>query len=145
MDPKEYLNQIRFVNQDIETRVDERNKLRDSIAIKTSTLSMDKVQESGTINFDDKYMIFVEASEEINKKVDGLIELKMKISNEIDRLEKSEHRVILRSRYINLWSFEEIAVKMNYDIRHIHRLHGNALKSFEETHHTMSLYVAHKN
>ncbi|HJB78231.1 MAG TPA: DUF1492 domain-containing protein [Candidatus Nosocomiicoccus stercorigallinarum] len=100
--------------------------------IKTSSFQTDKVQESGTSNFDDKYMKFIEVSEDINEQVDKIFDLRLRVSNEIDRLEKPEHRIILRMRYINLKTFEEIAVKMNYDIRQVTRLHGNALQEFEK-------------
>mgnify|MGYP001940171862 FL=1 len=130
-DAKTYLNQIRFTNQEIESRVSERNKLRQAITLKTSSFKEDKVQESGTTNFDDKYMKFLEVSEEINQKIDDLIDLKMKVSNEIDLLDKPEHRILLRLRYIDLNNFEEIAVKMHYDIRQVTRIHGDALQVFE--------------
>ena len=131
-DSKEYLNQIRYTNQEIQARVEERNELRQAVMIKTSSFQTDKVQESGTSNFDDKYMKFIEVSEDINEQVDKIFDLRLRVSNEIDRLEKPEHRIILRMRYINLKTFEEIAVKMNYDIRQVTRLHGNALQEFEK-------------
>ena len=111
-DVKDYLNQIRFINQEIQSRVDERNELKEAITIKSPNIKADKVQESGSLNFDDKYMKFIEASEVINEKIDEMINLKMQISNEIDRLDKPEHRLILRLRYINLKSYEEISVAM---------------------------------
>lgn len=137
-DPKEYLNQIRYTNQEIQSRVEERNELRQAVMIKTSSFQTDKVQESGTSNFDDKYMKFIEVSEDINEQVDELFNLRLRVSNEIDRLEKPEHRILLRMRYINLKTFEEIAVSMCYDIRQIHRLHGNALQEFVTKCHSMS-------
>lgn len=129
---KDYLSQIRYINQEIESRIDERNQLRHSVMLKTSTSKPDKVQETGTMNFDDKYMKFIEVSEDINGKIDDLVELKMQVSNEIDLLDKPEHRIILRLRYVNLNTFEEVAVKTDYDIRQVHRLHGNALQDFEK-------------
>src|SRR5699024_4529010 len=92
----------------------------------------DKVEESGTLNYGDKYMKFVEVAEEINDKIDNLVDLKLSVSNEIDRLDKSAHRILLRVRYINLQAFERVAVSMGYDIRQPHRLHGNALQAFSE-------------
>ena len=87
-DPKEYLNQIRYTNQEIQSRVEERNELRQAVMIKTSSFQTDKVQESGTSNFDDKYMKFIEVSEDINEQVDKIFDLRLRVSNEIDRLEK---------------------------------------------------------
>lgn len=137
-DVKEYLNQIRFINQEIQSRVDERNELKEAITIKSPNIKADKVQESGNLNYDDKYMKFIEASEVINEKIDEMINLKMHISNEIDKLDKPEHRLILRLRYINLKTYEEISVAMCYDIRQIHRMHGSALQEFVSKCHRMS-------
>ena len=131
-DTKEYLNQIKYTNQEIQSRINERNELRSAVALKTSSFQTDKVQETGTLHFDDKYMKFIEAADEINDKIDELIGLKLKVGNEIDKLKKPEERMVLRLRYINLDTFEEIAVALQYDIRQIHRIHGNALQSFTE-------------
>src|SRR5699024_12541169 len=97
-DPKEYLKQIRYTNQEIQSRVEERNELRQAVMIKTSSFQTDKVQESGTPNFDDKYMKFIEVSEDINEKVDKIIDLRLRDSNEMDRLEQTENRILLRVR-----------------------------------------------
>lgn len=132
MDVKEYLNQIKYTNQEIQSRIDEKNQLRSAVSLKTSSFNENKVQETGTLHFDDKYMKYIEVADEINEKIDELVDLKLSISNDIDRLDKSEYRILLRLRYINLHSFENIAVTMQYDIRQIHRMHGNALQAFSE-------------
>lgn len=137
MGVKEYLSQIRYIDRDIQSRVEEKQALRSAIEIKTTSYNNDKVQESGVGRFDDSYSKYIEVSEAVNKKIDELIQLKLRVSNEIDLIDKSEYRILLRMRYINLKSFEEIAVFMSYDIRQIHRLHGNALQNFEK----MSLNV----
>ena len=132
MDVKDYLNQIKYTNQEIQSRIDEKNQLRSAVSLKTSSFNENKVQETGTLHFDDKYMKYIEVADEINEKIDELVDMKLTISNEIDRLDKSEHRILLRLRYINLRPFENIAVAMQYDIRQVHRIHGNALKAFAE-------------
>src|SRR5699024_339172 len=73
LDPKEYLNQIRYTNQEIQSRIDEKNQLRSAVSLKTSSFQSDKVQESGTLNYDDKYMKFIEVAEEINGKITVLL------------------------------------------------------------------------
>lgn len=132
IDSKKYLSEIKYIHEDIQSRIEEKNLLRQSVELKTTNYNSDKVQESGSGRFDDRYMKFLEVSDEINKKIDALIDLKVQVSNDIDRLANHEHRLILRLRYINLNSFENISVKMNYDIRHVHRLHGNALSAFSD-------------
>lgn len=136
---KDYLSSIRYTEQEIKSYVQQKEQLKDSLYIKTSTLRDDKVQESGG-KYDDKYIKYIELCEHINEKIDELFDLKLTISNQIDKIENPERRLILRLRYINLLSFEQIAVQMGYEIRNIHRIHGNALNDFE-TCHDMSVKV----
>ena len=129
LDIKEYLNQIRYIDNEISAHLEERDRLRQAIELKTTSYNDNKVQETNASRFDDKYTKYIDMADIINEKIDDLVDLKMKISSEIDMLDKPEYRVVLRQRYINLKSFEEIAVFMCYDIRQIHRIHGNALQN----------------
>ena len=129
MDIKEYLNQIRYIDQEINAHLEEKKRLRQAIELKTTSYNDNKVQETNSSSYDDKYIKYVDMADVINNKIDDLVDLKMKVSSEIDKLDKAEHRLLLRQRYINLKSFEEIAVFMCYDIRQIHRIHGNALQN----------------
>lgn len=132
MEVKEYLNQIRHVDNEIQAHLEERNRLRQAIELKTTSFNDNKVQETNSSNFDERYIKYVDMADVINNKIDMLIDLKMKVSSEIDQLEKAEHRLLLRQRYINLKSFEQIAVQMGYEIRQIHRIHGNALQNMSQ-------------
>lgn len=132
MDIKEYLNQIRYIDNEIQAHLEERSRLRQAIEIKTTSYNDNKVQETNSNNYDERYIKYVDMADIINEKIDTLIDLKMKVSSEIDQLDKAEHRLLLRQRYINLKSFEEIAVCMSYDIRQVHRIHGNALQNMSQ-------------
>ena len=48
----------------------------------------------------------------------------------IDKMEKQSERELLRYRYIDNMTWEQIASRMDYDVRHIYRLHGCALQHF---------------
>lgn len=128
MDIKEYLNQIRYIDNEIKAHIEERSRLRQAIELKTTSYSDNKVQETNSDGYDERYIKYVDMADIINAKIDTLIDLKMKVSSEIDQLDKAEHRLLLRQRYVNQKSFEEIAVQMGYEIRQIHRIHGNALQ-----------------
>lgn len=51
----------------------------------------------------------------------------------IRRMENPDERRVLRLRYLWGLKWEEVAVKMNYSWKQIHRLHGSALDNFEMT------------
>ena len=129
MEVKEYLNQIRYIDNEVQAHLEERSRLRQAIELKTTSYNDNKVQETNSSDYDERYIKYVDMADMINNKIDALIELKMKVSSEIDQLDKAEHRLLLRQRYINLKSFEQIAVQMGYEIRQVHRIHGNALQN----------------
>lgn len=126
-DPKKYLMQIRHIDSDIYARQEEVSRMRTALTIKTTSMKSDSVQESRKGFYDDKYMAYLQESERVNKLIDKLVDLKVKITNEIDLLEDRRYRIILREYYLNMRTFENIAESMNYDVRHVHRLHGEAL------------------
>lgn len=131
--PKNYLNQIKYIDEDIRSRQEERLRLRSSLTIKTSTIKDSVVQETGNGMYDDKYMVLMEKSEEIKDKITELVDTKIRVSNEIDLLDDRLSRIILREKYLNLKTLEEIAVLLNYDISYIHKLHGKSLNQFKES------------
>lgn len=55
------------------------------------------------------------------------------IEKRIDAVEDDRYRAILKWRYINFASWEQIADQMGRTVRHVTRLHGDALKEFSKT------------
>lgn len=130
---KEYLSQIR----DLEVRI--KNKKRDLEQLKEMAISLggfdykERVQtskETGDI-IGESIAKVVDLESEISKDIIKLMELKQKISNTIDKVEKTECYEVLYQRYVLCKKFEEIAIDMKYDIRQIHRFHGEGLKEIE--------------
>ena len=58
------------------------------------------------------------------------IERKLEIENRIADMEDGIEADILRKRYLEFKSWEEICVELNYSWRQTHRLHSNALSNF---------------
>lgn len=132
MTAKSYLNQIRIIDQDIQSRIEEKQRLYATL-IGSPSITHDVVQSSKTDAYDERYMKIIEAGEEIDKRIDKLVDKKIEASQKVDKLGESDSMsmLILRERYINLKSWEEIAEQMSYSIRHVNRLHGEALNKFE--------------
>ena len=133
MTSKEYLSQIK----DLEVRI--KNKKRDLEQLKEMAISLggfdykERVQtskETGDI-IGESIAKVVDLESEISKDIIKLMELKQKISNTIDKVEKTECYEVLYQRYVLCKRFEEIATDMKYDIRQIHRFHGEGLKEIE--------------
>lgn len=55
------------------------------------------------------------------------------IKDRIERLEDENEKDVLMYRYIRGMKWEDIAVKMGYSWKQIHRFHSNALEKFKMT------------
>jgi DNA-directed RNA polymerase specialized sigma subunit len=65
--------------------------------------------------------------QDIQNEQDKLIPLLDDIRNIIESIEIVRHYEVMTWRYIVGLTWEEVAERMGYDIRHVTRLHGQAL------------------
>lgn len=56
-----------------------------------------------------------------------------KIERQIRQMENEDEQEVLRLRYIKGLKWEEVALKINYSWKQVHRIHSSALKSFKMT------------
>lgn len=56
-----------------------------------------------------------------------------RIESQIRQMENEDEQEVLRLRYIKGLKWEEVALKMNYSWKQVHRIHSFALKSFKMT------------
>lgn len=131
MKVKEYLSQLFWIDRDIQTLMDERAEILSS-TFKSPIWSDMKVQSSTGKQLEDLYVELAEYSDRIIEKSDELIRLKIKISNQIDEIEETQLRVLLRLRYTMGLSWEQVAQNMNLDVRWVHRIHNKALIEFDK-------------
>lgn len=128
---KQYLSQVKLINLNVSSRQRELDAIRATMTkASTSKLVEDKVNETETQHFDDKYMRLFELDEDINNEIDKLIELQRKIRKQINGLDDPLSIIVLRERYLNDESWESIADSLKQSVRNIHRIHGQALVEF---------------
>lgn len=133
MTTKEYLNQISRLNRMINNKLVEIQQLRD-LALGISSISTGERVQS-TPDFDkigSKMAKIDELEKNLDETIDKYVDLKNRIIGQIDSMEDEITYNILFSRYIEKKQFELIAIDMGYSWRQIIRLHGNALRQFEE-------------
>ena len=92
----------------------------------------------------DKFGTLYSRIDEMERNIDDKIEasmlFKLKVSQEINTLKNPKYIAILNMRYIHYKSWEEIAESgfdVQYNVRHILRVHGYALMEFETLYKTM--------
>ena len=129
MNAKEYLKQAFYLDKRINSKLEQVESLNALATKATSTLSdMPKSPNRGTSKLQDTIIKIVDLQEEINRDIDKLVDLKAEMVGTIKQIQNKELQVILEKRYLCYETWEKIAVDMNYDIRHIHRLHNLGLK-----------------
>jgi len=127
MTAKEYLQQYRNADREINAKLDQIHRLRELATKTTSTLTPDKVQ-SGTENKTERIVAkIVDLERETDAEIYELIKTKHMVESTINQIEAAALRNVLKLRYINGWRWEKIACELNYDFHYVLKLHGNAL------------------
>lgn len=65
----------------------------------------------------------------MQEHIDALNHTEAEIFHAIQQVQDGRYRELLLNRYLRMMTWEQIAVEMNYDIRHVWRLHGEALRA----------------
>ena len=133
LNAKQYLRQLRRLNNIVQSKLDQVETLR-SLAQKITYVPKNvKVQES--IPEDKMTEIIskiVDLQKELKTDVDNLLDLKLKITHQINSLDNDDYKLLLMLRYLNFKTWEEIAVEMGCSYQWVHVLHSRALKYFAQ-------------
>lgn len=130
MTAKEYLSQAFIVDVDINTKLDQLDRLN-ALATKATT-TFSEVPFTGTPDphrREDIIVKIIDLEDRIKEEMRRLVDLKSEIMTAIAKIEEPEQRIVLEKRYLEFKKWEDIAVEMNRSLRSIYRLHGEALKN----------------
>ncbi|WP_337506842.1 DUF1492 domain-containing protein [Megasphaera sp.] len=134
MTAKEYLNRVRRQNYILKQTEKELNEIRaDILTLRASSLSE---HVSGSKNSDtaDKYIRLESYMEKVNAEWDKLIDMRNAAKDLIGAMPDPMHRAVLYARYINGQRWEDIAMDVHYSWKGIFKLHGQALRVFDQMH-----------
>lgn len=129
MTVKEYLSQAKFLDQRINSKIQQVAALNDLATKATSTLTgMPRNPNHATSSMEDVIAKIIDLQSEINNDIDTLVDLKRSLSKTIKAVDSPEYQTVLEKRYLCFQSWEQIAVEMGYDLRWLYRIHGKALE-----------------
>lgn len=132
MTAKQYLKQAYRLNELINSDLEEVAQLRD-FSTSISSPSFDSEPVSGSrpqeAKFEKAVLKIIDLESKINAEIDSYVNLKAEIRETINQLDDADEKLLLRYRYINFFTWEDIAEKMNVSIRTIHRIHASALQN----------------
>ena len=124
---KKWLLEYRRLEQNIERDMEELQRLESRAEKITSMVSdMPKGSQQGD-SLQRSVEKICELKVSLNQRIDAAVEKRKEIETVIETLEDKTLQLLLRYRYIDGMTWEQIAVKMNYDYRWTLRLHGRAL------------------
>ena len=125
---KEYLSQAYRLDQRINSKLEQIASLNDLATKCTSTLTgMPRNPNRGSSTMADAVSKIVELQAEINRDIDRLVDLKCDMVRCIKAVDNTEHQTLLELRYLCFKTWEQIAVDMGYNVRHVYRLHDDAI------------------
>lgn len=79
-----------------------------------------------------KYDRLVELESLVDAKIDEQISMKAEILSTIMQLHDRRQRLVLMEYYVEMKTWEQVAVDLNYSYMHITRIHGYALKEMQK-------------
>ena len=137
MTTKEWLNRGRNLNEEINALINAKEKALYDACNVSIAYDKERVQTSQYNSSEMKFSKFADYSKAIDDRIDELYRIKQEILNAIYEVKNSTYRTLLIERYINFKTWEQIAVKINYDYYHvIKHLHPKALKAINIPHNT---------
>ena len=129
MTVKEYLSQAKFLDQRINSKIQQVAALNDLATKATSTLTgMPRNPNHATSTMEEAIAKIIDLQAEINSDIDTLVDQKRDLSATIKAVGNTEYQTVLEKRYLCFETWEQIAVSMNYEIRYLYKLHGKALE-----------------
>ena len=133
MSAKEYLQQAYQIHRSIQARKQQVARLRELAECATSIANAARV--SGTparSKVESTVCRIADLQAMIQQDLCRLAEKYEEIQRIIDKVEDDTCRNILSLRYLSFLTWEEIAEKMDYNERHVRRLHGIALQKVKD-------------
>lgn len=132
MTAKEYLNRARHLDALINTYLREIDYWK-QLSTSISAVSFEPHYNPNTPT-DAPFVKILERIDELeakaSKAVTELIKLRDEINDRITLLPNREEQLVLRYRYVDSCSWDEISSMLNVSLRTVHRIHGSALRNF---------------
>jgi len=127
---KEYLSQAMYIDQRINSKLEQVTRLRENVTNCTATLSdMPRPDSPNKQRMEETICKIVDLEREINADIDRLVDLKAEARKAINAVSDPVQQLILELRYLCYKPWLEIAETIGYSEATVYRLHGEALKN----------------
>lgn len=124
MTAKQFLAQAYNLDRRIKSKVEQIASLNELAAKITTTLTgLPKGPNSDSSTMASTVAKIVDLQAEIDRDIEGLVDLKRDIVNAIKAIRNPEWQTLLELRYLCFKSWEQIAIDMGYSMRQVYRMH----------------------
>lgn len=133
-DVKEFLQQVKLCDVNINNLLEEQAHLKDLTIRITATLKQDVVSGGGSHDkIGDAVAKIVDLEKEIDQAVDKFVDKKREVSKVVEQVTNPDYLAVLYKRYFFPYeSLEQIACDMGYTYRNVCYLHGKALQAVSD-------------
>ena len=122
------MNRVRRIDKEIAALLRLVQSTRESLETITQDYNSDGAQSTKNPH---KFDRLVELESLVDAKIDEQIAMKSEILQTIMKLSDRRQRLVLMEYYVEMKTWEQVAVDLNYSYMHITRIHGYALKEVE--------------
>jgi len=132
-DVRSYLRDVRHRYRYAQTLCERANRYREMAT--RATGRTDALRLSGTSRrskVEDNVLAMVDVHRELKERIEGLMQETKRAERLISILPDPRHRSVLQLRYLCSMGWEEIADKMQYTLRWVHKLHSEALERLQK-------------
>lgn len=140
MNAQKYLQQIKVLETKIKQKEEQIEYLKEGASgAGAIRYDKDKVQTSMTDSKLESLVIqYMTLEQEVQEQILHLEQVRHRIIGEIQELHDDRYINVLFKRYVEIKSYELIAVEMNYSFDYVKELHRDALEDFRLKHPTLS-------
>lgn len=128
MTAKQWLNRARRIDREIRTLEEVISSTRGRLESVTQSYSGDGAQSTKDPH---KFDRLVELESLVNEKIDEQIQIKTEILEAISQIRDRRQRIVLTEYYLNMKTWEQVAVEINYSWRQVMNIHGRALQEMQ--------------
>lgn len=126
MTAKEFLRQARTIDRRIDEATERVERLRARLEAGRMS-SLTGMPRGGAKDWTETADRLIELEKRVNARTRELVRWKLMAMDAIDRVDEARLREVLELYYIDGYSWEQVARRMQLDVRWVYRLHGKAL------------------
>lgn len=124
---KQELKRYRRLEIELEQLESTIRRLEDSVTGVRAAVITDMPKGGPPVEMADRVAKLLDLKEVYGRKWDALIDERTRIESAIDTLNDPIERALMRYKYIDGLTWEEVCVAIHYEWRQVHRIHAKAL------------------